>query len=139
MIGKERALRLLAGIAAAAVLSGGSAWAISGGPVPHGNPHDTTSSSMLCQPGWGHGDTNHCHDGPPGVESTTTSTSTTASTSTSTSTTSSTSTSSTTTTTEPTSSTTMPCKPGWGYGDTNHCHSGPPGLNHSHHGGGPED
>jgi hypothetical protein len=20
------------------------------------------------------------------------------------------------------------CKPGWGYGDTNHCHSGPPGL-----------
>jgi hypothetical protein len=20
------------------------------------------------------------------------------------------------------------CKPGWGYGDTNHCHTGPPGL-----------
>lgn len=20
------------------------------------------------------------------------------------------------------------CKPGWGYGDKNHCHSGPPGL-----------
>jgi hypothetical protein len=24
------------------------------------------------------------------------------------------------------------CKPGWGYGDTNHCHSGPPGLNKKH-------
>ena len=22
---------------------------------------------------------------------------------------------------------TGPCKPGWGYGDKNHCHSGPPG------------
>lgn len=21
------------------------------------------------------------------------------------------------------------CKPGWGFGDKNHCHSGPPGLN----------
>jgi hypothetical protein len=21
----------------------------------------------------------------------------------------------------------VPCKPGWGYGDKNHCHSGPPG------------
>jgi hypothetical protein len=34
------------------------------------------------------------------------------------------------TTTIPSSPTTVgqPCKPGWGYGDTNHCHSGPPGL-----------
>ena len=24
--------------------------------------------------------------------------------------------------------TSVPCRPGWGYGDTNHCHSGPPGL-----------
>jgi hypothetical protein len=31
--------------------------------------------------------------------------------------------STTTTTTAPTA-----CKPGWGYGDKNHCHSGPPGL-----------
>jgi hypothetical protein len=28
----------------------------------------------------------------------------------------------------------VPCKPGWGYGDTNHCHSGPPGLMNKHHG-----
>lgn len=27
-----------------------------------------------------------------------------------------------------TSPLTSPCKPGWGYGDKNHCHSGPPGL-----------
>jgi hypothetical protein len=34
------------------------------------------------------------------------------------------------TTTIPSSPTTVgqSCKPGWGYGDTNHCHSGPPGL-----------
>jgi hypothetical protein len=36
------------------------------------------------------------------------------------------------TTTVPETPTTSPaspqCKPGWGYGDTNHCHSGPPGL-----------
>jgi hypothetical protein len=34
------------------------------------------------------------------------------------------------TTTAPTPTRTGPvsCKPGWGYGDTNHCHSGPPGL-----------
>jgi hypothetical protein len=41
---------------------------------------------------------------------------------------------STTTVAEDTSTTTTvpsspeQCKPGWGFGDTNHCHSGPPGL-----------
>jgi hypothetical protein len=37
----------------------------------------------------------------------------------------------TTTTVGPTTTTTTvptTCKPGWGYGDKNHCHSGPPGL-----------
>jgi hypothetical protein len=34
-----------------------------------------------------------------------------------------------------TTTTTVPCKPGWGYGDTNHCHSGPPGLGKGHKGG----
>ncbi|HSW48217.1 MAG TPA: hypothetical protein VLG67_04005 [Candidatus Saccharimonadales bacterium] len=24
------------------------------------------------------------------------------------------------------------CKPGWGFGDKNHCHSGPPGINKQH-------
>ena len=28
-----------------------------------------------------------------------------------------------------TSPITGPCRPGWGFGDKNHCHSGPPGLN----------
>ncbi|HEX5096965.1 MAG TPA: hypothetical protein VFX21_13155, partial [Acidimicrobiia bacterium] len=41
----------------------------------------------------------------------------------------------TTTTAGPTTTTTtVPnnnCKPGWGYGDKNHCHTGPPGLAHS--------
>jgi len=26
------------------------------------------------------------------------------------------------------------CKPGWGYGDKNHCHSGPPGQKNKSHG-----
>ena len=30
-----------------------------------------------------------------------------------------------------TSPLTSPCKPGWGYGDKNHCHTGPPGLTHN--------
>jgi hypothetical protein len=36
------------------------------------------------------------------------------------------------TTTVPSEGTTVPsaCKPGWGYGDKNHCHSGPPGDHH---------
>ena len=34
-----------------------------------------------------------------------------------------------TSTTVSSPTTSVPCKPGWGYGDTNHCHSGPPGLN----------
>ena len=38
----------------------------------------------------------------------------------------------TTTVVKPTTTTTAPteCKPGHGYGDKNHCHSGPPGRDH---------
>lgn len=36
-------------------------------------------------------------------------------------------TTSTTTTTVPSTTSTTVCKPGYGYGDKNHCHSGPPG------------
>jgi hypothetical protein len=44
-----------------------------------------------------------------------------------------------TTTTVPETTTTLApsCKPGWGYGDKNHCHSGPPGLVGHHPGHGP--
>ena len=40
----------------------------------------------------------------------------------------------TTTTTVPKTTTTVvkKCKPGYGYGDKNHCHSGPPGQNKKH-------
>ena len=41
----------------------------------------------------------------------------------------------TTTTMGPTTTTTTvqkPCKPGWGHGDKNHCHSGPPGRGNGH-------
>ena len=120
--GRERALRLAVGIAAAALLSGGSAWALSGG-----------------MPGLGHSD---ARVQPADVDDSTTTTSFDDSTTTtnvddSTTTTSfddSTTTTSfddsTTTTTRfdgQTTTTVASCKPGWGYGDENHCHSGPPG------------
>src|SRR5262249_33917991 len=92
----------------------------------------SSSTSVPCRPGFGHGDKNHCHSGPRKLATSTTSSPTT-STDPSTSTTSSST--STTTTTSPTPSTSVPCKPGWGYGDKNHCHSGPPGLTTGHKGG----
>ena len=122
--GSERALRLLAGVAAAALLTGGSAWALSGGvPGPgHSNAvvqaADDTSTT-----------TSTSFD-----DSTTTSTSfddSTTTTSFDDSTTTSTSfdDSSTTSTSfdAQTPTSVASCKPGWGYGDKNHCHSGPPG------------
>ncbi len=99
----------------AALLSGGAAWAASGSVVlpNHRAVHatDVTDSSTTGSTDTTVGDT-----------STTDTTDTTVD--------------DTTTTLEagPTdapTSTTVPsteCKPGWGYGDENHCHSGPPGL-----------
>jgi hypothetical protein len=134
MVGRERAIRFAVSVAVAAALSGGSAWALSGGLEGHPSAtagDSTTSTSAPCKPGWGYGDQNHCHAGPPGLAGATTSS--TDSSSTSSSSTSSTSVSS--TSSSSTTSTTVPCKPGWGYGDKNHCHSGPPGLNDPHHAG----
>jgi hypothetical protein len=37
-------------------------------------------------------------------------------------------TSSTTTVPDMTTTSAPACKPGWGWGDKNHCHAGPPGL-----------
>ena len=69
MLGKERAARLAVSVVTAAILSGGSAWAVSGGlnGHPSGNPHHTTPTSTPCKAGWGYGDKNHCHAGPPGL------------------------------------------------------------------------
>jgi hypothetical protein len=124
MLRSERAFNLAVSVVTAMVLMGASAWAITGGASgPHGHAAAETSTTAPCQAGYGHGDKNHCHSGPPGLASSTTTSSP------STSTTSSTSTS--TTTPPATTTTSVPCKPGWGYGDDNHCHSGPPGaVNH---------
>ena len=102
--GRERALRLVVGVAAAALLSGGSAWALSGG-----------------MPGLGHSDARVQQAD---VDDSTTTTSVDNST-----TTTSVDDSTTTTTSfdGQTTTTVASCKPGWGYGDKNHCHSGPPG------------
>ena len=93
-------------------------------------------STTTCKPGNGFGDKNHCHFGPPGQTTTTTGTGTmttgTMTTGTGTTTTGTgTMTTETTTTESTTSTTSTECKPGHGYGDKNHCHSGPPG--HSKH------
>jgi hypothetical protein len=63
---------------------------------------DSTTTTIVaaeCKPGWGHGDTNHCHSGPPGQNKHDD---------------------------EADTADDEACKPGWGYGDKNHCHSGPP-------------
>ena len=125
MIRTERAVRLAGSVAAAVVLTGGSAWALSGGLT---NPSDANSpapSTSTTASSTASTDTTI-------VDTTTTSTSyddTTTSTEPSTTTTLALDP---TTTTTPTAAT-QTCKPGWGYGDTNHCHSGPPGQSKSPH------
>ena len=73
-----------------------------------------------------------------GATTTTTSaTTTTTSASTTTTGATTTTTGATTTTSLPATPTTEECQPGWGLGDKNHCHSGPPGRHHHHHHGPP--
>ena len=123
MIASRRTV--LAAAVGTLLLSGGTAWAAAGlptGPHPHLQAPDVTSTT----------DTT--------VDATST-TSTTDTTDTTVGDTSTTSTVESTTTVPETSTTveatptTQQCKPGWGYGDKNHCHSGPPGLM-QHHGHG---
>jgi hypothetical protein len=119
----ERAVRLGASIAVAVVLSGGSAWAVSGGLGSH--PHTSAGTEAT---------TTTVADS---STSSTATTDTTVADSTTTSVTEATTTTvetSPTTVSTPTTTTAGTCKPGWGYGDTNHCHSGPPGLANPHHG-----
>ena len=115
MFARMRALKFASALAAA-LLSGGVAWAASGASVPtfgHVRASDEETTTTV-------------------EETTTTEEPTT------------TTVEETTTTVEETTTTvgetptTVPdespkssddCKPGWGYGDTNHCHSGPPGQN----------
>jgi hypothetical protein len=133
MLGRRRALTVASAIALVGLLSVGAAWAGSGPRAgssvgrTHLNaaddPADVTSTSV--------GDTTST------PESTTTSTeaepTTTLPETTTTSADTTTTVSSTTTLPETTTTTiSQQCKPGWGYGDTNHCHSGPPGLNKKH-------
>ncbi len=61
----------------------------------------TAPDTVGCKPGWGYGDKNHCHSGPPGQAKKH----------------------------DRQRDASDACKPGWGHGDKNHCHSGPPGRN----------
>jgi hypothetical protein len=125
VIGTERAVRLAVSIAAAAVLSGGSAWALSGGLT---NPSDSRSHSHA--PATSTTESTSASTESTVIVDTTTSTAnedTTPSTTTAPPTTTPQAVDPTTTTTPALG--TQACKPGWGYGDTNHCHSGPPGQN----------
>lgn len=110
MQARRRALKFAAATAVA-MLSGGVAWAASGVAVPtvthEQAPDDSTTSSS----------TETTIAEPPTTEAPTTTTTE--------------ADHEDTTTTAPAKTPTsgQECKPGWGYGDTNHCHSGPPGLN----------
>jgi cytoskeletal protein RodZ len=103
------------------MLSASAVWAANG-PPPTASPSDETTTTEATTTS---------------VDSTTTTVADTSTTEASTTTTTVVETSTTTvpdtTTSTPTTTPTTPttgqaCKPGWGYGDTNHCHSGPPGL-----------
>jgi hypothetical protein len=61
----------------------------------------TVTVSYSCWPGWGHGDRNHTHCGPPGLAAKAPT---------------------------PAGAQGDTCRPGWGHGDENHTHCGPPGL-----------
>ena len=61
----------------------------------------TVTVSYSCWPGWGHGDKNHTHCGPPGLAAKPGT---------------------------PAAPQGEACWPGWGHGDLNHVHCGPPGL-----------
>jgi cytoskeletal protein RodZ len=115
---RRRVLRL-ASATAAAVLSGGVAWAASGVPVPtlapvHSSVDSTTSSTETTS-----------SEPPTTVEETTKTVAETPTTVDEPPTT----VQEPTTTSLPEAPKSSECKPGWGYGDTNHCHLGPPGLN----------
>jgi hypothetical protein len=119
MIGQRRLISVIS-IVAGSLVCGGVAMAATGG-LPNGTVHGT--------PGAHAADVTDSTD----VGSSTSFADT--STSESTESTDTTAPGDTSTTTDTETSTTMssppttaPCKPGWGYGDTNHCHSGPPGL-----------
>ena len=61
----------------------------------------TVTVSYACWPGWGYGDKNHTHCGPPGLAAKAET---------------------------PPATQGDSCLPGWGFGDKNHTHCGPPGL-----------
>jgi hypothetical protein len=121
MFKRQKVLRLVS-VAGIVLASGGAAWAAT-----------TVAPASAAR-----NDAAHATDvtGPSSSDSTTTDSVTDPTDTTDTTTTSVESTSTTTTvaesttTTMPSDSTTTtvagPCKPGWGYGDKNHCHSGPP-------------
>jgi len=120
----------------AAMLTGGSAWAASAGlsvkPHPAGvhssdvtdpNSSSTDATGSTVEPSSTSSSTDTTDTSDTSVPDTVTTTSTVGDT---------------TTTMPETPTTAASCKPGWGFGDTNHCHSGPPGLKkhpaRGHHG-----
>jgi len=120
VLGRMRALKVAAATVGA-LMSGGAAWAVSNtGVMPVGHVHaaDVTDSSTS---------STEVTDTTVADTSTTATTDTTVAETTTTTVESDTSTS----TVPAAPDTTVPqlCKPGYGYGDTNHCHSGPPGQN----------
>jgi hypothetical protein len=121
-VGRQRALRLGITSIAAAALFGGTAWAA--GAVPgHGPARPVVAADEESTTSLDEATTTSFEDGSTTTVEETTTTSVDESTTTTVEETT------TTTVGETTTTVAEECKPGWGYGDKNHCHSGPPGQN----------
>ena len=138
MVGKSRLAQVVLGTVAAVFVSGGVAWAatnVASTPPGRGVKAADVTSTVPDSTSTSVGDTStSIADTSTTVADTSTTVGDTTTTIADTTTTTVADTTTTTVAGNTTTTTVAPqCKPGWGYGDTNHCHSGPPGLN-KHHG-----
>jgi cytoskeletal protein RodZ len=139
MLKRTHVVAVVAGTASLALLSGGVAFAGVGGSAPLPR-HQTSTAADVTTTSAGETSTtvgettSSVAETPTTVAEDTTTTTTVDAPTTTTEPDTTTTTEPDTTTTLPSTTTTVPepCKPGWGYGDTNHCHSGPPGLDGTH-------
>jgi len=140
MLARRRAAAVATAIPVIALLSGGVALAAAGGlgPTPHtaAQISDVTDSTGESTTSVEPTSSTAADTTSTAVDQTTTSVDETTTSVADTSTTSVEESTTTTSTAPAGAPASQACKPGWGYGDTNHCHSGPPGLvghqQHSH-------
>ena len=133
MFGRQKMLRLVS-VTGVVLASGGAAWAATT-VAPASAAHKDAVHATDVTDGSSDPSTTESTTTDSSTDTTSTTDTTEATTTTVEDTTTTTVEGTTTTTVEGTTTTTVQdCKPGWGYGDKNHCHSGPPG-HHKHDNG----